>query len=173
MDEAERHGVIGEMTEFERGWYHAFVSSLWWNALPEDDRGVSKHRVPVDWEREVEDWVITVYSPSGENKPAPHFYMEGELAGDARPIIFDPKKLMATWMELDSEAAISYYQLYTCITRWPPVGLREEWYDSKELEIAVYCTEGDHDFPEGWDVWPGEVVADVVKTMDKHTGKIE
>ena len=140
----DTHETLGSMDDFERGWYHACITTLWWNTWSGDyttEPQVVELRMPVEL---VEGkWLITAFSPSGSNVPAPSFYQEGQLADDAKKYYFDPKKFQAVWKELDYEASINYYRLRV-----------EGGEFLTELIIQVASTESQHGLPDDWNIYP-------------------
>lgn len=153
----DAHRIIGTMSEWERGWYHATIHTLWWNGAyntkPEGDGEVSRFRMPVEDDKGK--WVITRYSPSGTQQGSAGFYApDPEPADDLVTIYFDFEKFRAVWMELDSEAAIGYYRFEVHRLQF-----------IAELEILSACTESDLGVPSSWDVWPeGLPITTVQKT---------
>jgi hypothetical protein len=169
----EVHRIIGTMSDFERGWYHALINTLWWNSNDPEEAPFVTRRMPLDGMYHEEDggFFITGYSPSGQNTPAPHFYMEGSPAPDQVRIIFDPEKFRAVWAELDSEAAINYYRLIhihtirTGRTSWQD-GSPWPDYHNHDLEIQLASTESNEGLPEDWEDYPGTYTT-VTKTINE------
>jgi hypothetical protein len=147
MDERTIHDVISEMDDFERGWYHATITTLWWNAAHQP----VEMRMPVDWDMETKQYLITAYSPTGSNVPAPSFYQEGSLADDAKSYYFDAEKFKAVWMELDYEASLQYYRLYDVVQTFPNLSPD---YHHHELAIQLSSTEDPDGLQHGWDQYP-------------------
>lgn len=139
MDDQKIHEVIGTMDDFERGWYHACITTLWWNAAHQP----VEMRMPVDYDEETKQYLITKYSPSGSNVPAPSFYQEGRLADDAKSYYFDAEKFEAVWEELDAEASLMYYRLYDHHGKY-----------FRELVIQMRSTEDPEGLPNDWDLYP-------------------
>jgi len=144
------HDTIGGMTEWERGWYHAAIHMVFWNGTEEDfeDGEVRRHRLPLDYIDG--QWIIARYSPSGSQKGSEGFYApDPPPADDLVTIVFDPEKWRSVWVELDSEAAISYYAL--------------EYHHGQftdELVCVSACTESDKGLPSSWEVWPDNTKED-------------
>jgi hypothetical protein len=167
MEWEEVHKTIGEMSEWERGWYHALVMTVFFEESHRDDEGGVdgpwRVRIPVDVLDEGKP-VICRYSKSGQQQHAESFYSpQPEDAPDLIEVLFDPKKFEATWMELDSEACLMYYRLLLVTTVMPAQEhLREIRWDSWEVEVA--CTEHPNGIPEAWEniAWPGEFATETV-----------
>lgn len=157
MEWEEVHKVIGEMSEWERGWYHAFVMGLFFNG-GDSSGAIVEVRVPLQgFMRNDNPLVITRYSRSGSQRHAESFYSpEPPDADDLITIEFDPVKFRATFMELDAEACIEQYRL---ITR----RYESEWSKWVELVVQVATTESDFGIPEEWedDPWPGIELCEV------------
>jgi hypothetical protein len=135
------HEIIGGMSEWERGWYHALVFTLWWNAN-EGSGETATMRLPLDYFDGK--WVIARYSPSGSQQGAESFYSPTPPdAPDLIEVLFDEDKFRAMWVELDSEASINYYHLQYHHGQY-----------TSELEVVIGCTESDEGIPEDWDTWP-------------------
>jgi hypothetical protein len=144
-EEFDYHAVIGGMSEWERGWYHGLINSLYWNHSKTeylDEGEVDRHRIPVDYDKGK--WIIARYSPSGSQQHADHFFgPTPPEADDLVTIYFDEGKFRAVWIELDSEASIMYYRLITAKTDY-----------ITELEILVASTESERGLPVNWNDWP-------------------
>ena len=154
MDYDEANKILGEMSEFERGWYHACISNIFWNVGNdyETDPQVLEWRMPVDLDQDGR-WVITVYSPTGQNDPPKSFYDDGKRGEDAIDVIFDISKFRAVWMELDPHG-LNYCKLIDRVYVSGPVGLRTEDYYSHELIVLVASTESNLGMPDDWETPP-------------------
>jgi len=142
------HEVIGRMSEWERGWYHAAIETILWNStyIQEktklDGGEYVTMRMPIEYEDG--EWIIARYSPSGTQRHAESFYSETPPdADDLITIKFDELNFRATWMEIDSEAALMFYQLVKTSTEFVT-----------DLEIRIACSETDLGVPGSWELWP-------------------
>jgi hypothetical protein len=135
------HATIGGMSEWERGWYHACISTLWWNSN-QGEGPTARCRLPVDYFDGK--WTIARYSPSGSQQGSEGFYAPTPPpAPDLIEVLFDEDKFRACWAELDYEAAINYYHL--------------EYHHGQyfgEIEVVIGCTESHAGLPDDWDTWP-------------------
>jgi hypothetical protein len=166
MEEKTIHDVIGGMSDFERGWYHATTTTLWWNAAHQP----VEMRMPLDWDEKKKLYLITNYSPTGNNKPAPSFYQQGQLAPDALAYYFDTEKFKAVWMELDYEASLMYYRLYEDVQIYS----RIDGYEHHELVIHLSSTEDPDGLQAGWDQYPTDYVTPIRREHDlEHSNREE
>jgi hypothetical protein len=137
------HATIATMSEWERGWYHSFIMSLWYNGFEDMTEPTIKWRIPVDYDKEAEDWLICRYSPTGSQRHAESFYApEPPPVDDLTDILWSEDKLRAVWVELDPHG-LNYYRLEYHA---------RDFYSEAYLYLA--STESHTGLPHGWDRWP-------------------